>query len=171
MASLSNPFSYNRKVKIVLSGRRKMEKRKGNRDSWAVVGSTPNIQRVSFPRGWVGPASSILGAWAGGCLGRAHRDRGFPCRVPVLQQGFGQLSLGNNLYKRKHKVEILVIYLQVYSLVFPLQNFALTSLLEIMTSVFIYFPRFFDKPLLNTGHSLLSSYGLCCKCECVRDYR
>lgn len=29
----------------------------------------------------------------------AYRDGGLPCRVPVLQQGFGQLPLGNNLHK------------------------------------------------------------------------
>ena len=49
MASLSNPFSYSEKVKIVLLGRRKIENKRGNWYSGAVMGSTPNIQRVSFP--------------------------------------------------------------------------------------------------------------------------
>lgn len=80
MASLSNPFSYNEKVKIVLSGRRKIGKKKkrGNRYSWAVIGSTPNIQRVSFPWGWVGPAGSI---WApeGGLTVMEDFPAVFPC--------------------------------------------------------------------------------------------
>ena len=61
MASLSNPISYSEKVKIVLLGRRKIENKRGDWYSWAVTGSTPNIQRVSFPWGWVRPAGSI---WA-----------------------------------------------------------------------------------------------------------
>ena len=81
MASLSNPFSYNEKVKIVLLGRRKIEKKekkRGDRYSWAVMGSTPNIQRVSFPWGWVGPAGSI---WApeGGLTVMEDFPAVFPC--------------------------------------------------------------------------------------------
>ena len=81
MASLSNLFSYNEKVKIVLLGRRKIGKKKKKRGdwySWAVMGSTPNIQRVSFPWGWVGPAGSI---WApeGGLTVMEDFPAVFPC--------------------------------------------------------------------------------------------
>lgn len=39
------------------------------------------------------PGHLEMAAWG------AYRDGGLPCRVPVLQQGFGQLPLGNNLHK------------------------------------------------------------------------
>lgn len=87
------------------------ERRKKERSdlaSRAVLASPPSSQRfASHAIGLDQPLHP--GTWADGCLGRAYRDGGFPCCVPMLQQGFGQLSLGNNLHKRKQKVEMLVI--------------------------------------------------------------
>lgn len=104
MTLLSDPFFLplyprDEKVKIVLTGGgKKRKKERGSLDGCAIVASALNSHRVSFAQVWFAPASSTRapGRW----LHRAaYRDGGLPGRVPVLQQGFGQLPLGNNLHK------------------------------------------------------------------------
>lgn len=90
------PFPRDEKVKLVLTGGGKKER--GGLDSCTMVASAPNSHGVCFAQVWFAPASSTQapGRWL---YRGAYRDGGLPCCVPVLQQGFGQLPLGNNLHK------------------------------------------------------------------------
>lgn len=85
------------KIKIILSGKRNERKIKKRLASLGTADISCQQPGSAFPGICSEPAAPSRQHR------RAYRDGGFSCCVPVLQQGFGQLSLGDDLHRRKKK--------------------------------------------------------------------